>query len=170
MLWKLLFGFCAMWWILFSVFSVFCIQSFGDCTHPQHQETTYKNKLDKATELLACEQQTYFRLSLLSLPLFFGGAEATPGNTSAVRRLLSCHPRIEILHSLPCKYLNISLSFSSQSETAREIKCRRFQGTVIQYICVVPEEFRWLESNRKKNYRSILNFKHKWQCNLHNKT
>ena len=25
---------------LFSVFSVFCITSFGDCTLPQHQETT----------------------------------------------------------------------------------------------------------------------------------
>ena len=32
---------------------------------------------------IACEPQTYFRSSLLSL----GGREATTGNTSAVRRL-----------------------------------------------------------------------------------
>ena len=83
------------------------------------------------------------------------------GNTSAVRGLLSCHPQIEILHSLPCKYLNISLSFSSQSETAREIKCRRFQGTVIQYISVVPEGISMIKVEQKENYRLILNFKHK---------
>ena len=35
---------------------------------------------------IACEQQTYFRSSLLSI-LFFGGREATTGNTSVVRRL-----------------------------------------------------------------------------------
>ena len=34
---------------------------------------------------LACEHLTYFRSWLLSL--FFGGREATTGNTSAVRRL-----------------------------------------------------------------------------------
>ena len=36
--------------------------------------------------LLACEQQTHFRSSLLSL----GGREATTGNASAVRRLHYC--------------------------------------------------------------------------------
>ena len=37
---------------------------------------------------VACEQQTYFRLSLLSLrKLTFGGREGTTGNTSAVHRL-----------------------------------------------------------------------------------
>ena len=35
---------------------------------------------------IACEQQTHFRSSLLSL-LFFGGREATTGNASAVRSL-----------------------------------------------------------------------------------
>ena len=35
---------------------------------------------------IVCEQQTYFRSSLLSI-LFFGGREATTGNTSVVRRL-----------------------------------------------------------------------------------
>ena len=35
---------------------------------------------------IACEQQTYFRSSLLSI-LFFGGREATTGNTSVVRGL-----------------------------------------------------------------------------------
>ena len=35
---------------------------------------------------IACEQQTYFRSSLLST-LFFGGREATTGNTSVVRGL-----------------------------------------------------------------------------------
>ena len=34
---------------------------------------------------VACEAQTYFRSSLLSL--FLGGREATTGNTSALRRL-----------------------------------------------------------------------------------
>ena len=40
---------------------------------------------------LACEAQTHFRSSLLSLrkiaTLFFGGREATTGNASALRRL-----------------------------------------------------------------------------------
>ena len=39
---------------------------------------------------IACEQQTHFRSSLLSLrkvAIFFGGREATTGNASAVRRL-----------------------------------------------------------------------------------
>lgn len=27
-------------WVLFTVFSIFCIMLFGDCTHPQHQEIT----------------------------------------------------------------------------------------------------------------------------------
>ena len=42
----------------------------------------------QSTQMLrvACEQQTHFRSSLLSL-LFFGGREATTGNASAVRRL-----------------------------------------------------------------------------------
>ena len=45
---------------------------------------------------LACEWQTYFRASLLSLQkLIFGGREATTGNMSAVCRLLDviirCH-------------------------------------------------------------------------------
>ena len=38
---------------------------------------------DEATFNVACEQQTHFRSSLLSL----GGREATTGNASAVRRL-----------------------------------------------------------------------------------
>ena len=29
-----------VWKLLFCVFEIFCITSFGDCTHPQHQETT----------------------------------------------------------------------------------------------------------------------------------
>ena len=37
--------------------------------------------------ILACEQQTHFRSSLLSL--FFGGREATTGNASAVRRIVA---------------------------------------------------------------------------------
>ena len=40
-LWKLLLvGLCVVVWELFSVFSIFCITSFGDCSRPQHQETT----------------------------------------------------------------------------------------------------------------------------------
>ena len=42
-------------------------------------------KLQLLNFLVACEQQTYFRLSFLS----FGGREATDGNTPAVRRLIS---------------------------------------------------------------------------------
>ena len=38
---------------------------------------------------IACKRQMYFQLSLLSLrKLIFGGREATPGNTSAIRRLV----------------------------------------------------------------------------------
>ena len=40
----------------------------------------------KTRPKIACERQTYFRSSLLSL-LLFGGREATTGNASAVRRL-----------------------------------------------------------------------------------
>ena len=29
-------------WVSFSVFTIFCITSFGDCTRPQHRETTLK--------------------------------------------------------------------------------------------------------------------------------
>ena len=36
---------------------------------------------------VACEQQTHFRSSLLSLQKIGGGREATTGNASAVRRL-----------------------------------------------------------------------------------
>ena len=36
---------------------------------------------------VACEQQKYFRASLLPLRKIEGGREATTGNTSAVRRL-----------------------------------------------------------------------------------
>ena len=30
--------FCVVVWVLFLVFSIFCITSFGNCTRPQHQE------------------------------------------------------------------------------------------------------------------------------------
>ena len=43
---------------------------------------------DVACVAIACEQQTHFRSSLLSLrKFFFGGREATTENASAVRRL-----------------------------------------------------------------------------------
>ena len=41
-----------------------------------------------ASTSLACEQQTHFRSSLLSLRYLFGGREKTTGNASAVRRLV----------------------------------------------------------------------------------
>ena len=31
---------CNVVWAFFSVFSIFCITSFGDCNRPQHQENT----------------------------------------------------------------------------------------------------------------------------------
>ena len=41
-LWKLLLvSYCVVVWVLFGVFSCFCITSFGDCTCPQHQETAH---------------------------------------------------------------------------------------------------------------------------------
>ena len=47
---------------------------------------------------VACEAQTYFRSSLLSLRkltnLFFGGREATTGNTSSLRRLPATQLRV----------------------------------------------------------------------------
>ena len=36
----LLVCFCVVVWVLFSVFPIFSMTSFGDCTRPQHQETT----------------------------------------------------------------------------------------------------------------------------------
>ena len=48
------------------------------------------NKKDETYHVVACEAQTHFRSSLLSLrKIFFGGREATTGNASALRRL-SC--------------------------------------------------------------------------------
>ena len=39
--WKpLLVRFCFVVWVLFGVFSIFCMTSFGDCNCPQHQETS----------------------------------------------------------------------------------------------------------------------------------
>ena len=35
-------------WVLFSIFSIFCITSFGDCTRPQHPET-FKGVFDQFT-------------------------------------------------------------------------------------------------------------------------
>ena len=33
---------CVVVWVLFSIFSIFCITSFGDCTRSQHQEGVKK--------------------------------------------------------------------------------------------------------------------------------
>ena len=33
---------CVVVWVLFSIFSIFCITSFGDCTRSQHQERIKK--------------------------------------------------------------------------------------------------------------------------------
>ena len=33
---------CVVVWVLFSIFSIFCITSFGDCTRSQHQERITK--------------------------------------------------------------------------------------------------------------------------------
>lgn len=40
----LLVHFCFVVWVFFSIFSILCIMSFGDQTHPQHQETTETRK------------------------------------------------------------------------------------------------------------------------------
>ena len=50
----------------------------------KRQNLTFKSAHFRKS--IACEQQTHFRSSLLSLP-FFGGREATTGNASAVHRL-----------------------------------------------------------------------------------
>ena len=50
----------------------------------KRQNLTFKSAHFRKS--IACEQQTHFRSSLLSL-LFFRGREATTGNASAVRRL-----------------------------------------------------------------------------------
>ena len=59
------------------------------------------NNTIRMTSCLACEQQTHFRSSLLSLgkiaTLFFGGREETTGNASVVRRLLRV--RLSIVYS-----------------------------------------------------------------------
>ena len=40
-LWKpLLVRFCFVVWVLFGVFSIFSVTSFGVCTRPEHQDTT----------------------------------------------------------------------------------------------------------------------------------
>ena len=41
----LLVRFCFAVWLLFSIFSIFCITSFGDCTYLQYQETILYPKI-----------------------------------------------------------------------------------------------------------------------------
>ena len=70
--------------------------------------------------LLACEQQTHFRWSLLSLrKIFSGGREATTGNASAVRRLRCC--LIDQNH----------IEFSRQT-TLRALQTCRFRASSLQ--------------------------------------
>ena len=38
----LLVRFCVVVWVFFSVFSIFCITSFGDCNRPQYQTAVWK--------------------------------------------------------------------------------------------------------------------------------
>ena len=57
-----------------------------DKTNIKSKPTTVSEHfLSHSNHSLACEPQTHFRSSLLSL--FVGGREATTGNASAVRRL-----------------------------------------------------------------------------------
>ena len=64
-LWKLLLvRFCVVIWILFSVFSAFCITSFHDCHHLQYQETT--NILEKS--FTPSHHQTFLLFFHILLP------------------------------------------------------------------------------------------------------
>ena len=67
---------------------IFILKSPIPPPHSKVQRSAPKKTLVNriAIPSIACEQQTYFRSSLLSI-LFFGGREATTGNTSVVRRL-----------------------------------------------------------------------------------
>ena len=58
-MWKLLLvRHCFVVWPLFSVFSIFCVTSFSDCTFQQHQEITQLSEpnriLKKAQKRLSC--------------------------------------------------------------------------------------------------------------------
>ena len=91
-------------------------------------------KLDLADQRLACEEQTYFRSSLLSL----GGREATTGNTSALRRLIrgvkqQCfgtandEPGVEFtLCSIRSRGVDRCLSYLCLPTIQREIICSKF--------------------------------------------
>ena len=67
---------------------IFILKSPIPLPHSKVQWSAPKKTLVNriAIPSIACEQQTYFRSSLPSI-LFFGGREATTGNTSVVRRL-----------------------------------------------------------------------------------
>ena len=67
---------------------IFILKSPIPAPHSKVQWSAPKKTLVNriAISSIACEQQTYFRSSLLSI-LFFGGRDATTGNTSVVRRL-----------------------------------------------------------------------------------
>ena len=76
-----------------------------------------------AADILACEAQTYFRLSLLSL------REATSGNMSALRRLLTSQQLSETRHMSGIKQLGI-LPLSLPSP--RVLPTMAFKGRLCQ--------------------------------------
>ena len=62
--WLLLVRFCVVVWVFFSVFSVCCITSFGDCARPQHQETTTAEPREDSEQVKL--KSTYFPRRFLS--------------------------------------------------------------------------------------------------------
>ena len=51
----LLVRFCVVVWVFFSVFSIFCITSFADCTRPQQQSIVWK------VEIILQEKMAWIR-------------------------------------------------------------------------------------------------------------
>ena len=97
----LLVGF-AMGLIKFIVENVYAPPDCGEeDTRPQFAKLHFMYYC-KYFMFVACEQQTHFRSSLLSLRKI--GREATTGNASAVRRLYVCSQMIKIGRALYHSY------------------------------------------------------------------
>ena len=103
-----------------------------------------------ATISLACEQQTHFRSSLLSL--LFGGREATNGNASAVRRLpkiMKSFERVSSWASDVIFYLCLRICRSTSGS---------FSATFLSRKQVAGRSSSWVKPS-KKSARNVCRYR-----------
>ena len=103
-----------------------------------------------ATISVACEQQTHFRSSLLSL--LFGGREATNGNASAVRRLpkiMKSFERVSSWASDVIFYLCLRICRSTSGS---------FSATFLSRKQVAGRSSSWVKPS-KKSARNVCRYR-----------